>query len=376
MKSVLGLIIAFDNDENDLRELTDHRTVAAVPWGGRYRIIDFMLSNMVNSGIYRVGVVMKDKYQSLIDHIGNAQDWDLSRKNAGVTMLPPYSYSKKASPLVTGEYRGKIDALAGAVDFLQKNRAEYVVIADGDIVANIPLDTVIEKHEKSGADLTIVCTKQVKESPYTTYMELNRKREVTDIRVGDSNDGKCKHAALGVYVMSRQYLIHMLSDCVTHNHIHFEREFLSHALVDGKVMGYLFGEYAAKIGDVNDYFRSNMDMFDPDMRTEVFLRERPIWTRIKDEAPTYYGDKAVVEDCLIADGCNIEGHIENCILFRSVNIEKGADVRDSIILEGGQIMSGASLRHVICDRSVTIRDGRTMMGHSSYPIAIAKNSVV
>ena len=200
MNSVLGMIIAFDTD-NDLREITEHRTVGAVQWGGRYRIIDFMLSNMVNSGIYRVGVLMKDKYQSLIDHIGNAKDWDLSRKNSGVTLLPPYSYSKKASPLVTGEYRGKIDALAGAVDFLQKNRADYVVVADGDIVANVPLDDVIDRHIKSGADLTMVCTKKQKNSPFTTYVELNRKKEAVDIRVGDCNEGKCKHAALGIYVM-------------------------------------------------------------------------------------------------------------------------------------------------------------------------------
>lgn len=375
MNNVLGLIIAFDND-NDLREITEHRTVAAVPWGGRYRVIDFMLSNMVNSGIYRVGVLMKDKYQSLIDHIGNAKDWDLSRKNSGVTMLPPYSYSKKASPLVTGEYRGKIDALAGAVDFLQKNRADYVVIADGDIVANIPLDDVIDRHEKSGADLTMVVTKKQKDSPFTTYVELNRRKEAVDIRVGDCNDGKCKHSSLGVYVMSRAYLIHLLSDCVTHNCIHFEREFLSRALVDGTVVGYLFNEYAVKIEDTADYFQSNMDMLDKDVRGEVFLRTRPILTRIMDEAPAYYGDKATVEDCLVADGCHIEGHVQNSILFRDVEIEKGADVQDCIIMEGGRILTGASLRHVICDRSVTVRDGRTMMGHENYPITIAKNATV
>ncbi|WP_283674466.1 glucose-1-phosphate adenylyltransferase subunit GlgD [Butyricicoccus sp. Marseille-Q5471] len=375
MNNVLGIIIAFDSD-NDLRELTDHRTVAAVPWGGRYRIIDFMLSNMVNSGIYKVGVLMKDKYQSLIDHIGNAKDWDLSRKNSGVTVLPPYSYSKKASPLVTGEYRGKIDALAGAVDFLQKNRADYVVIADGDIVANIPLDDVIERHISSGSDLTMVCTKKTKDSPFTTYVELNRKKEATDIRVGDSNEGKCKHVALGVYVMSRQYLIHLLSDCVTHNCIHFERELLTRAMVDGTVGGYLFGEYAVKIEDTFDYFESNMDMLDKDVRDEVFLRTRPILTRIKDEAPAYYGDKADVEDCLIADGCHIEGTVKNSILFRDVCIEEGADVQDCIIMQGGRILSGASLRHVITDRGVTVRDGRTMMGHENYPITIAKSSVV
>ena len=332
MNSVLGMIIAFDTD-NDLREITEHRTVGAVQWGGRYRIIDFMLSNMVNSGIYRVGVLMKDKYQSLIDHIGNAKDWDLSRKNSGVTLLPPYSYSQKASPLVTGEYRGKIDALAGAVDFLQKNRADYVVVADGDIVANVPLDDVIDRHIKSGADLTMVCTKKQKNSPFTTYVELNRKKEAVDIRVGDCNEGKCKHAALGIYVMSRQYLIHMLSDCVTHNCIHFEREFLTRALMDGTVAGYLFNEYAVKIEDTFDYYRSNMDMLDKDVRNEVFKRTRPILTRIKDEAPTYYGDEADVEDCLIADGCRIEGKVKNSVLFRDVVIEKGAEVNNCIIME-------------------------------------------
>lgn len=375
MNSVLGMIIAFDTD-NDLREITEHRTVGAVQWGGRYRIIDFMLSNMVNSGIYRVGVLMKDKYQSLIDHIGNAKDWDLSRKNSGVTLLPPYSYSKKASPLVTGEYRGKIDALAGAVDFLQKNRADYVVVADGDIVANVPLDDVIDRHIKSGADLTMVCTKKQKNSPFTTYVELNRKKEAVDIRVGDCNEGKCKHAALGIYVMSRQYLIHMLSDCVTHNCIHFEREFLTRALMDGTVAGYLFNEYAVKIEDTFDYYRSNMDMLDKDVRNEVFKRTRPILTRIKDESPTYYGDEADVEDCLIADGCRIEGKVKNSVLFRDVVIEKGAEVNNCIIMEGGRIMTEASLRHVITDRNVIIRDGRTMMGHENYPITIAKNATV
>ena len=333
MKNVLGIIIAFDTD-NDLREITEHRTVAAVPFGGRYRIVDFMLSNMVNSGIYRVGMLMKDKYQSLIDHIGNAKDWDLSRKNGGVTMLPPYSYSKKASPLVTGEYRGKIDALAGAIDFLQKNRADYVVIADGDIVANIPIDDVVAQHDAAGNEITMVVTKKVKDSPFATYCEMNRRREIVDIRVGDSNDGKCKHEALGVYVMSRQY-------SVSYTHL-----------------------------------RAHMDMLDKETRDEVFLRSRPIYTRICDESPAYYGDKANVCDSLVADGCHIEGKVVNSVLFRDVLVEKEAEVRDSIIMENGRILAGASLAHIVTDRGVTIREGRTMMGHENYPVVIAKSSVV
>ena len=222
----------------------------------------------------------------------------------------------------------------------------------------------------------MVCTKKQKDSPFTTYVELNRKKEAVDIRVGDSNDGKCKHVSLGVYVMNRQYLIHMLSDCVTHNCIHFEREFLSRALIDGTVAGYLFNEYAIKIEDTADYFHSNMDMLDKDVRDEVFKRTRPILTRIKDEAPTYYGDEAEVDDCLIADGCRIEGHVENCVLFRDVEVEKGAVLKDCIIMEGGRILSEASLKHVVTDRNVVVRNGRTMMGDENYPITIAKNSTI
>lgn len=375
MKNVLGIIIAVDND-NDLREITDHRTVAAVPFGGRYRVVDFMLSSMVNSDIFRIGILMKDKYQSLIDHIGNAKDWDLSRKNGGVTMLPPYSYSKKSSPFVIGEYRGKIDALAGSIDFLQKNRAEYVVLADGDVIANVPIDEVIQQHIDSENDITMVVTKKSKESRLATYCEMNRRKEIIDIRLGDSNESKCKHEALGIYVMNRQYLIHLIADCVTHNCIHFEREFLTRALTDSKIGGYLFSAYSCKIEDTHNYFKANMDMLDKETRDELFLRTRPIYTRIRDEPPAYYGDKADVEDSLIADGCYIEGKVVNSILFRDVLVEKDAVVSNSIIMESGRILSGASLAHIITDRGVTIRDGRTMMGHENYPVVISKSSVV
>lgn len=376
MKNVLGVIFAFDTD-NDLRELTDHRTVSAVQFGGRYRIIDFMLSNMVNSGIYRVGILMKDKYQSLIDHIGSAKDWDMSRKNAGVTLLPPYSYSRKASPLVTGEYRGKIDALAGAIDYLQKNRADYVVLADGDVIANVPLDDVVDQHCKSGNDVTMVVTKRRQaDNQFATYCELSRRREVVDIRVGDHNDGKCRYESMGVYVMSRAYLIHLIADCVAHNCTHFEREMLTRALIDDKVGAYVFNEYTMKIFDAKDYYEASMDILDKDIRDELFLRSRPIFTRIYDEAPAYYGDKADVQDSLIADGCHIEGKVSNSVLFRDVIIEKDADVKNSIIMENGRILSGASLDYIVADRGVTVREGRTMMGHENYPVVIGKSAVI
>ena len=176
--------------------------------------------------------------------------------------------------------------------------------------------------------------------------------------------------------MSRQYLIHLIADCVTHNCIHFERELLTRALTDSKIGGYLFGEYAMKIEDAKDYFQANMDMLDKETRDEVFLRTRPIYTRICDESPAYYGDKAEVCDSLIADGCHIEGKVVNSVLFRDVLVEKDAVVRDCIIMENGRVLTGASLAHIVTDRGVTIREGRTMMGHENYPVVIAKSSVV
>ena len=197
-----------------------------------------------------------------------------------------------------------------------------------------------------------------------------------DIRVGDNNDGKCKYSALGVYVMSRQYLIHLIADCVTHNCIHFERELLTRALNDSNIGAYVFNEYNTKVFDAKDYFQANMDILDKDCRNELFLRTRPIFTRIYDEAPAYYGDQAEVCDSLVADGCHIEGKVTNSVLFRDVLVEKDAEIKNSIIMENGRVLSGASLAHIVLDRGVTIREGRTMMGHENYPVVIAKRSVV
>ncbi len=375
MNKVLGLIMAFDTD-NDLRELTDHRTVGSVPFGGRYRVVDFMLSNMVNAGIFSVGILMRDRYQSLIDHLGNGKDWDLSRKNSGITLLPPYSYSDRDSLQTGGQYRGKIDALSGAIEFLQKNRADYVVLADGDLVANIPLDEVIASHKASGRDLTIVTAPCTESHDFMTYCQVNEDSQITDIRFGGKNVGNCAHTSLGVYIMSRAYLIHWISDCVAHNRIHFEREMLADALAEGKVGSYLFSDYSCKILDVQDFFEANMAILEPEVRNQVFRHNRPVFTRIHDEPPTYYGVSSQVEDCLIADGGHIEGKVTNSVIFRDVVIEKDAEISNSIVMQGGRVLSGASLRHSICDRSVMIREGRTMMGDKSYPIVIAAYSVV
>lgn len=376
MKNTLGIIIGFDGN-NDLRELSEHRPVASVPFGGRYRVIDFMMSNLVNSGCYQVAVLMRDKYQSLLDHLGSGKDWDLSRKRGGMFLLPPNAFAPKSSPLVTENYRTSLEALGSISDMLNKNKSEHVLICSADIVANIPLDEVMKEHKKSEADVTIVCTKNPEGGAFDMFLDLSPRHEVEDIRNGDNMGGKCKYKSMGIYIMKRKYLQSLLSDCVTHNLRSFERDAMQHVFKRGdKVHGYVFDKYSAKIENVKGYFSASMDMLDKDIRDQVFLKNRPILTKIYDEAPAYYGEDAEVSDSLIADGSRIEGTVENSIIFRGCTIAKDAIVKDSIVLPNSSIGEGVELSYVVTDKGVTVRENRKMMGSATYPVAIAKNATV
>lgn len=376
MKNTLGIIIGFDSN-NDLRELSEHRPVASVPFGGRYRVIDFMMSNLVNSGCYQVAVLMRDKYQSLLDHLGSGKDWDLSRKRGGMFLLPPNAFAPKSSPLVTENYRTSLEALGSISDMLNKNKSEHVLICSADIVANIPLDEVMKEHKKSEADVTIVCTKNPEGGAFDMFLDLSPRHEVEDIRNGDNMGGKCKYKSMGIYIMKRKYLQSLLSDCVTHNLCSFERDAMQHVFKRGdKVHGYVFDKYSAKIENVKGYFSASMDMLDKDIRDQVFLENRPILTKIYDEAPTYYGEDAEVSDSLIADGSRIEGTVKNSIIFRGCTIAKDAVVQDSIVLPNSSIGEGVELSYVVTDKGVTVRENRKMVGGATYPVAIAKNATV
>lgn len=376
MKNTLGIIIGFDSN-NDLRELSEHRPVASVPFGGRYRVIDFMMSNLVNSGCYQVAVLMRDKYQSLLDHLGSGKDWDLSRKRGGMFLLPPNAFAPKSSPLVTENYHTSLEALGSISDMLNKNKSEHVLICSADIVANIPLDEVMKEHKKSEADVTIVCTKNTEGSAFDMFLNLSPRHEVEDIRNGDNMGGKCKYKSMGIYIMKRKYLLQLLADCVTHNLRSFERDAMQHVFGrKDKIHGYVFDKYSAKIENVKGYFTASMDMLDKDIRDQVFLQNRPILTKIYDEAPTYYGEDAEVSDSLIADGSRIEGTVENSIIFRGCTIAKDAVIKDSIVLPNSSIGQGVELSYVVTDKGVTVRENRKMMGSATYPVAIAKNATV
>ncbi|MFI3226120.1 MAG: glucose-1-phosphate adenylyltransferase subunit GlgD [Clostridia bacterium] len=376
MKNVLGIIMAFDRS-SELRDLTDDRCVGAIPFGGRYRIIDFMLSNMVNSNINSVGIVLRDQYQSLIDHIGNGKDWDLARKIGGISILPPFSYSKRGGLKTSQGTNGKIEGLVGISDYIKKSKAEYVVISGANIITNIDLSKVVEQHVKSEVDITCVCTHIKSLSSSDTYFDVNPDNSIKDLWIGTEYAENYRYSGLGIYVIKKSLLEKLIPIWTSHNMKYFEQEGLTLAMKsDIKLGAYIHDAYTRKVTNIRRYYDANMDLLDKDVREALFLKSRPIFTKVHDEQPTYYSDKAIGKQSLIADGCTIEGTVENSIIFRDVHIKEGAVVKNSIVLQGGKICSNASISNIIADKSVNITEDKTMMGHRNYPIVIAKFTAI
>ena len=371
MNDLHGILFAYRSDAN-LGELTRPRNTCSLPFGGRYRLIDFMLSNCVNAGITDVGVVVHQSYQSLLDHLGSGKDWDLSRKHGGLRILPPFSYTEAGH----GEYRGSMEALAGVYDYLEDIRQDYVLLAWGDTAINLPVAEVFEQHLNSGADITVVCTPTLKGAPqFSEYVEVSEEGRITDLSIHPTSAGKALES-LEIYILSKRLLMDMVDYCSAHDVSNFSRGVLQPRMKSLKTMPYVHKGYVGRFQSVGDYYQRSMDLLDPAVRADLFNPARPIRTKDQSNPSTYYGPNSVSRSSLVADGCQVEGEVENSILFRGVVVEKGAKVSNSVLMQGTVVRSGASLSYVIADKDVTVNEGRMLMGHATYPLAIAKGSVV
>jgi len=371
MNDLHGILFAYRSDAN-LGELTRPRNTCSLPFGGRYRLIDFMLSNCVNAGITDVGVVVHKSYQSLLDHLGSGKDWDLSRKHGGLRILPPFSYTEQGH----GEYRGSMEALSGVYDYLEDIRQEYVLLAWGDVAINLPVNEVFEQHKNSGADITMVCTPTLKGAPrFSEYVEVSEEGRITDLSVHPTAAGKALES-LEIYILSKRLLMDMVDYCSAHDVSNFSRGVLQPRMKSLKMMPYIHKGYVGRFQSVGDYYQRSMDLLDPAIRADLFNTARPIRTKDQSNPSTYYGPESKSVCSLVADGCFIEGEVENSIIARGVIVEKGAKVADSVLMQGTVVKAGASLSYVIADKDVTVNEGRMLMGHATYPLAIAKGSVV
>ena len=369
--NMVGIIFSNIYDTT-LGDLTKHRTVASVPFGARYRQIDFVLSNMVNSNITTVGVITKSYYQSLMDHLISRSEWDLNRKNGGLFILPPFANGQ------TDVYRGKIEALYGALSFLKHCEQEYVVMSDSTTICNIDYEDALESHINSGADITVIANKEPsfggEEKRLLLTMENSK---VADLAIDCAPD-RDMLSGMGMFIIGREYLIKIVEKCVAHGKYHFERDFLQPEFNNNaiNINVYEFNNVVLRNDSVSAYYKNNFKLMDETVRKSIFAPDAPIYTKVRDEVPTFYGENAIVDDCLIADGCTIKGHIENCVIFRDVIIEEGCYVRNSIIMQGTTIEKGCSIDCTIMDKDVCIGRGRTLIGAETSPLIIHKAETV
>ncbi len=372
MSNVLGIVFANMHDTT-ISDLTKKRTMGSVPFGARYRLIDFPLSNMVNSGITNVGVITKANYQSLLDHLGSGAEWDLSRKTGGLHLLPPYGHVNG------GLYRGRLEALAGVEDYLAHGDTEYVVMTDSDVIINIDYKPIVDFHEKNGADITAVYAKNTftKEQLKTkVVLGVNDAGLVYDVVIRPETIEGETNVSLNMYVMKRDFLLTIVKECASRNLYSFEVDILQHKLKELKICGYKYNGYYEQVDSIKSYYSSNMALMDKKKRDLLFDRDNPIYTKVRDDAPAKYGLDARVTNSLVADGCIIEGIVENSVLFRGVKVGKGAIVKNCILMQDTVIGDKAEINYVITDKEVITGSYRTMNGTIDYPIYVAKGASV
>lgn len=368
--SAVGVIFSNIHDEN-IPELSRQRTMGSIPFGGRYRLIDFALSNFVNSGITTVGVITKNNYQSLMDHLGSGKDWDLARKTGGLILLPPFGATN-----TEGLYRNRLEALKNITGFLSKRNEDYVVLSDCDGVFRMDLSEVIDYHEDKQADITLVChDEELVGSPSGyTAVKTDETGRVTEVRINSLARGKNKFY-INVMVLSRPFLLDLINDAVAHGYKSFREDILLKNTKSLKIYAYDFDGYHASIDSLGTYFKHNMELLDKSIRDELF-GARDIYTKVRDSAPSKYGENSCVKNSLISDGCVVEGTVENSILFRGVKIGKGAVIKNSIIMQDSVIGEKVITDCVITDKNVVIRDNRILAGCDVQPYFIPKGTMI
>ncbi len=368
----LGII--FPNSYDRLvPDLVSERLMASIPFAGRYRMVDFILSGMANCGIGNIAVIVRNNYYSLMDHLGYGREWDLARKNGGLDIIPPYAENNMKL------YNGRVEALANILPYLKKHKEKYVIMADTNIAVNFDFQAMLKEHIESGADVTIAYKREpipeilrnmegVKDLFYTLSLEDGRVKKIyiNSQKEGDVNFG------MNIYVMKREFLINEINTAFVRGYTYFERDILAPQLCKFNVRGYEYKGYMARICDMRSYFEENMKLLE-EKNLDALFAGGPVHTKIRDDNPTRYIKGAKAKNVLVADGCVIEGEVENSILFRGVKIAKGAKVRNCVLMQDTVVKEGARLEYVITDKNAVINVGKELYGTDSFQVFVPKN---
>lgn len=372
----LGII--FPNSYDSLvPDLVSERLMASIPFASRYRMCDFMISSMVHCGIDNISILVRKNYHSLLDHLGNGREWDLARKNGGLNIVPPFAQKQ------IKVFSGRIEALESIRGYLMKQTEKYVILSDANMAVNFDFNTLLDAHIKSGADVTMVYRKQeipqslIRQS--TDGMDLyyalgiNGDR-VSKIYINPKESGEMNFS-LNIYVVERELLMRMVDEAYLHGDVYFVRDILEKKIDQMDVRGFCYDGYVAHIHDMNSYFEENMRLLKEENINALFSGNQ-IYTKIRDDNPTRYINGAKAKNVMVADGCVIEGEVENSVLFRGVKIRKGAKVKNCVLMQDTVIEDNASVEYVITDKNVTISEGKSLTGNDTFQVYVAKGQVV
>ena len=368
--NVMGII--FTNDAS-IGELTDKRTMASLPFGGRYRQVDFALSNLSSAGVRHVGIISRHNYQSLMNHIGDGEEWGLELEEGGLEFLTPYAQS------VTDTYRGKLESLNSAMDFLEYGADdELVVMIDSAILSNVDLTDVLNKHVESGADVTVVTKAGVANGVKKLDLALKVENgQVTDMMVDYAAPADYV-ASMDIFVLRKKWLIQSVKEMIARDKFHMDRDLVMGGWQRGKVSVnvYPFKGVAMFNESAEEYFSNSLALIKEDVRHDIFHYNHPIFTKVRDRVPTYYGDACDIENCLVADGCMLEGEAKDSVLFRQVTVCPGAEVKHCVIMNDSVVGEGAELKYVILDKNVTVTPGAKLIGTKTNPIIVKRGETV
>lgn len=372
----LGII--FPNSYDSLvPELVTERLMASIPFASRYRMCDFMISSMVHCGIDNISILVRKNYHSLMDHLGSGREWDLTRKNGGLNIVPPYAQKQVKM------YEGRIEALESIRGYLKKQNEKYVIMTDSNIAVNFDFNDLLHAHMASGADATVVYRKQeipeplLRKSTETAdmYYALGINGDhVSKIYVNPTEKGEMNFC-MNIYVIERELLMRMIDDAYVHGYTNFVRDILERQIEHLDVRGYCYDGYVAQIYDMKSYFEENMRLLQEENLNALFSGNQ-IYTKIRDDNPTRYINGSKAKNVMVADGCVIEGEVENSILFRGVHIGKGAKVRNCVLMQDTVVEADASVEYVITDKDVTITEGKSLTGNESFQVFVAKGQTV
>ncbi len=369
--NVIGIIFANDAA---MGELTNKRTTASIPFGGRYRQVDFALSNMANAGIRRIAIISRSNYQSLMNHIGSGEEWGLEMGEGGLEFLTPYAYS------TTDSYRGKLESIHAGLDFLRYSEDDdYVVLMDTAVLSNIDMAKVIAAHRDSGKDITLVTKAGVAngQKVLDLALKLDDKGEVTDMTVDYAAPADYV-ASMDIFVMSKKLLVERVKEHFARSLYHMDRDFVMGQWRNGQlsVNTYAFEGTALYNETISEYYENSLALIEKEVRHDLFSGEHPIYTKVRDRVPSFYDEGCKIEDCIVADGCSLSGNVKHSVLFRQVTVAANAQVEDCIIMNDSVIGEGAVLKCVILDKDVTVRPGAKLMGTPSNPVIVKRGEIV